>query len=89
MANLPDITESEFFDTFHLLIDSMDFSEENRDDWLFLIHLCVKALELHWGKALVRIMRLLSFELKMNTVKSDFFFMLCCVSLLRPAPERD
>ena len=32
-------TESEVLNTLHLLIDSMDFSEENGDDWEVLHYL--------------------------------------------------
>ena len=47
------ITESEVSNTFHLLMDSMDFLEENGDDWEVLHYLYSRAWVLDRYKILL------------------------------------
>ena len=87
IANLPHITESEVFDTFRLLVDSMDFSEENGNGWEVLHEL---SLNCDWkvaSKALLWMLRLLSFELKTHIVERDFADMLDWLFFYALRPE--
>ena len=88
ITKLPHITESEVFDTFRLLVDSMDFSDENSDGWEVLDGLSFKACVLDRYQVLLWMIRLLSFELKTNIVERHFAYMLDWVLLYELEPER-
>lgn len=72
---------SETFDTFRILIDSMDFFEADGDGWEVLEHLCESACELHGCpdakcSLLLWMLRLSSFELKTNIIEERYADML-------------
>ena len=81
---------SEVFDTFRLLIDSMDFLEENSDGWEVLRALCNSSMELHGDieakrNLLLWMLRLSSFELKTNIIEGRYATMLAWI--LKPTPK--
>ena len=80
----------EVFDTFRLLIDSMDFLEENGDGWEVLHDLCESSRETHGDieakmNLLLWMLRLSSFELKTNIIEGRYATMLGWI--LKPTPK--
>ncbi|MCJ1451865.1 hypothetical protein MMC28_002205 [Mycoblastus sanguinarius] len=75
---------SNVFHTFRLLIDSMDFLEENGDGWDVLLELASSAYELHGDSEtkaylLLWMLQLSSFELKTNIYEELYARMLVCI----------
>ena len=87
IKKLSHITGSEVFDTFRLLVDSIDLSEEDGDDWEIM-----KDLSIAYGyvatKVLIWMLRLLSFELKTNIVERHFATMLAWIFFRGLKPEQ-
>ena len=81
------ITGSEVFDTFRLLVDSIDFSEDNDNGWEVLNELSYASSENVASKVLLWMLRLLSFELKTNIVERHFASMLMWTLPYALSPE--
>ena len=82
-------TQSGVIDTFRLLIDSVDLSEEDSDGWEVLDDLCIHVWGFHREKALSWTIRQLSFELKTNFVERHFASMLSWLFvMIETYPER-
>ena len=85
---LPHVTQSGIIDTFRLLIDSVDLSEEDSDGWEVLDLLCGRVWKFRREKALIWTIRQLSFELKTNIVERHFASMLSRLFLGEIVPEQ-
>ena len=83
----PYVTESEVINTLRMLVDSMDFSEEDGDGWEVLKGLSCASNGGVTSKVLLWILRLLSFELKTNIVERHFAYMLSWTIPYGSSPE--
>ena len=88
IGSLSHITDSQVFDTFRLLIDSMDYSDEDGDGWEVLCELSLASDGDVALKVLLWMIPLLEFELKTNVVERHFAFMLDWLRFFQLQPER-